>query len=42
MISKNETEIKNRFSSLGENWKINKEKILDTINEFNDDVFYNF
>ena len=42
MTAKNETEIKNKFSSLGENWKNNKEKIQDTVNEFNDDVFGNF
>jgi len=42
MTSKNENEIKNKFSSLGENWKKNKEKILATVNEFNDDVFHNF
>lgn len=42
MSGKNEEDIKNKFSSLGENWKQNKEKIHDTVNEFNDDVFNNF
>ena len=42
MLGKNETEIKNKFSSLGENWKQNKEKIHQTVDEFNDDVFQNF
>ena len=42
MTAKDETETKNKFSSLGENWKNNKEKIQDTVNEFNDDVFGNF
>ena len=42
MLGKNETEIKNKFSSLGENWKQNKEKIHQTVEEFNDDVFNNF
>ena len=42
MTGKNEEEIKNKFSSLGKNWKQNKEKILDTVNEFNNDVFNNF
>ena len=42
MWGKNETEIKNKFSSLGENWKQNKEKIHQTVQEFNDDVFQNF
>ncbi len=42
MSGKNEEDIKNKFSSLGENWKQNKEKIHDTVNEFNDDVFDNF
>ncbi len=42
MSGKTEEDIKNKFSSLGENWKQNKEKIHDTVNEFNDDVFDNF
>ena len=42
MSGKNEEDIKNKFSSLGENWIQNKEKIHDTVNEFNDDVFDNF
>lgn len=42
MTGKNEIEIKNKFSSLGDDWKKNKEKILHTINEFNDEVFQNF
>jgi SNF2 family DNA or RNA helicase len=42
MTGKNEEDIKNKFSSLGESWKQNKEKINDTVNEFNDDVFNNF
>ena len=42
ITGKDETEIKNKFSSLGENWKKNKEKIHDTVNEFNDEVFDNF
>ena len=42
MARASETEIKNKFSALGENWKKNKEKIHDTINEFNNDVFDNF
>lgn len=42
MTAKNETEIKNKFSSLGENWKKNKEKIHETVDEFNDEVFSNF
>ena len=42
MTSSNEEEIKNKFSSLGEDWKKNKEKIQETVNEFNNDVFNNF
>jgi SNF2 family DNA or RNA helicase len=42
MTAKNDIEIKNKFSSLGENWKKNKEKIHETVDEFNDDVFNNF
>ena len=42
MTSKDEIEIQNKFSSLGEDWKKNKAKIQETVNEFNNDVFNNF
>jgi SNF2 family DNA or RNA helicase len=42
MTGKNEEEIRNKFSSLGESWKQNKEKISETVSEFNDEVFNNF
>ena len=42
MTGKNEEDIQNKFSSLGESWKQNKEKIRETVSEFNDAVFDNF
>ena len=42
MTGKNEEDIQNKFSSLGESWKQNKEKISETVSEFNDAVFNNF
>jgi SNF2 family DNA or RNA helicase len=42
MTGKNKEEIKNKFSSLGESWKQNKEEINNTVNEFNNNVFNNF
>lgn len=42
MSSTDKKEIKNKFSALGKEWSHNKEKIEETVNEFNPEVFSNF
>ena len=42
MSSKNKKEIENKFSALGKEWSQDKNKIEETLNEFNPEVFSNF
>jgi len=42
MTSANKTEIHNKFSALGDDWKKRKDTVNDAIKNFNDKVFDNF
>lgn len=42
MTSTDETEIRNKFSALGDDWKKRKDTVNDAIKNFNDKVFDNF
>jgi len=42
MESTSKKDVQNKFSALGDEWDRNKEKIEQTINEFNPEVFANF
>ena len=42
MTSKNEDEAQNKFSVLSEEWKKNKQYVLNVVNSFNKNVFKNF
>jgi hypothetical protein len=42
MKSKNEDDLKNKFTVLGEEWKTNKGYVSDVVHTFNKNVFKNF
>ena len=42
MNSKDEKEVQNKFSALGDDWKRRKKDVNSVINDFNNDVFANF
>lgn len=42
MTSKNDTDARNKFTVLSEEWKKSKQYVLDVVNSFNKNVFENF
>ena len=42
ITAKNEKELKNKFSTIGEDWKNRKKNLTTAVEEFNQEVFANF
>ena len=42
ITAKNEKELKNKFSTIGEDWKNRKKNLINAVEEFNQEVFDNF